>query len=112
MLVFSGVFYFIFAWFREQLCIIICPYGRLQGALIDENTVNIYYDTRLRILRFDEFEDGARTFLTINVLIHLLNGALLAAFLLAMAAGVKYHGLLYLPVFALALACMGGGWRS
>ena len=37
---------------------------------------------------------------------------LLAAFLLAMAAGVKYHGLLYLPVFALALACMGGGWRS
>jgi len=37
---------------------------------------------------------------------------LIGAFLLAMATGVKYHGLLYLPVFALALACLGGRWSA
>jgi cytochrome c oxidase accessory protein FixG len=40
----TGVVYFNFAWFREQLCIIICPYGRLQSALTDENTMVIGYD--------------------------------------------------------------------
>jgi cytochrome c oxidase accessory protein FixG len=35
-----------FAWFREQLCIIICPYGRLQSALIDDDTITIGYDER------------------------------------------------------------------
>jgi cytochrome c oxidase accessory protein FixG len=33
-----------FAWFREQLCIVICPYGRFQSALIDEDTLNVAYD--------------------------------------------------------------------
>lgn len=33
-----------FAWFREQLCLIVCPYGRLQSALTDEDTVVIGYD--------------------------------------------------------------------
>ncbi|HKK17244.1 MAG TPA: cytochrome c oxidase accessory protein CcoG [Opitutales bacterium] len=33
-----------FAWFREQLCIIICPYGRLQSALIDDDSLVIGYD--------------------------------------------------------------------
>src|SRR5690606_31387381 len=32
LLLFTGVFYFVFVWFREQVCIIACPYGRLQGA--------------------------------------------------------------------------------
>lgn len=40
----TGILYFNFAWFREQLCIVICPYGRLQSALIDEHTVNVAYD--------------------------------------------------------------------
>lgn len=44
MLIFSGVFFFVFAWFREQACIIVCPYGRLQGALLDRNSVVIAYD--------------------------------------------------------------------
>lgn len=44
MLIFAGVFYFVFAWFREQACIIVCPYGRLQGALLDRNSVVIAYD--------------------------------------------------------------------
>lgn len=41
---FTAVNYFNFAWFREQLCIVICPYGRLQSALTDDNTLVIGYD--------------------------------------------------------------------
>ncbi len=33
-----------FTWFREQLCIVICPYGRFQSALIDEDSLNVAYD--------------------------------------------------------------------
>ncbi len=40
----SAVLYFNFAWFREQLCIVICPYGRLQSALIDDHSLIIGYD--------------------------------------------------------------------
>jgi len=44
LLIFSGVFYFIFAFFREQVCTIACPYGRLQGVLIDKKTIIVAYD--------------------------------------------------------------------
>lgn len=44
--VFTGILYFNFAWFREQLCIVICPYGRLQSALIDDHSLVIGYDTK------------------------------------------------------------------
>ena len=44
IIIFTFVFYFIFAWFREQVCIIVCPYGRLQGAMLDRNSVVIAYD--------------------------------------------------------------------
>lgn len=40
----AGLLYFNFAWFREQLCIVICPYGRLQSALSDDHTMTIGYD--------------------------------------------------------------------
>jgi cytochrome c oxidase accessory protein FixG len=43
--VFTGILYFNFAWFREQLCIVICPYGRLQSVLIDDHSLVIGYDT-------------------------------------------------------------------
>ena len=33
-----------FAWFREQACILVCPYGRLQGVLLDRNSIVIAYD--------------------------------------------------------------------
>jgi cytochrome c oxidase accessory protein FixG len=42
--VFSGVFYFIFSYFREQVCTIVCPYGRLQGVLLDQDSIVIAYD--------------------------------------------------------------------
>jgi len=44
LLVFTAVFYFIFVWFREQVCIIACPYGRLQGVLLDNKSINVAYD--------------------------------------------------------------------
>ena len=44
LLIFTSVFYFVFTWFREQVCIIACPYGRLQGALLDNQSVVVAYD--------------------------------------------------------------------
>ncbi len=44
LLIFTGVFYFIFTWFREQVCIIACPYGRLQGVLLDDKSIVVAYD--------------------------------------------------------------------
>lgn len=44
LLIFTGVFYFVFAWFREQVCTIACPYGRLQGVLLDNKTIVVAYD--------------------------------------------------------------------
>ncbi len=44
LLIFASAFFFIFAWFREQVCIIACPYGRLQGVLLDDKTINVAYD--------------------------------------------------------------------
>lgn len=44
LLAFTGVFYFIFTWFREQVCVIACPYGRLQSVLLDEKSIVVAYD--------------------------------------------------------------------
>ncbi|RLD37362.1 MAG: cytochrome c oxidase accessory protein CcoG [Bacteroidetes bacterium] len=44
MFVFSGIFYFIFSYFREQVCTIVCPYGRLQGVLLDKRSIVVAYD--------------------------------------------------------------------
>ncbi|WP_143309366.1 cytochrome c oxidase accessory protein CcoG [Chitinophaga vietnamensis] len=44
ILVFSGVFYGVFAFMREQVCTAVCPYGRLQGVLLDKNSVLVAYD--------------------------------------------------------------------
>lgn len=44
VVLFSGAFYFIFAFFREQVCTIACPYGRLQGVLLDEKSIVVAYD--------------------------------------------------------------------
>ena len=46
MLFFTTVFYLIFARFREQACTFICPYGRLQSTVVDENTLVVAYDYR------------------------------------------------------------------
>ncbi len=42
--VFSIAFYFVFARLREQVCTTICPYGRLQGVMLDKNSIVVAYD--------------------------------------------------------------------
>lgn len=44
ILIFTTVFFGIYSWFREQICLIACPYGRMQGVLIDPSTIVISYD--------------------------------------------------------------------
>lgn len=44
LVVFTGLFYFVFAKLREQVCVAICPYGRLQGVLVTKDTMTIIYD--------------------------------------------------------------------
>lgn len=44
ILVFSGVFYSVYAFFREQACTVVCPYGRLQSVLLDRNSMIVAYD--------------------------------------------------------------------
>jgi cytochrome c oxidase accessory protein FixG len=44
MILFTGVFYAVFARFREQVCTIVCPYGRLQGVLLDQDSLVVAYD--------------------------------------------------------------------
>ncbi|WP_242928816.1 cytochrome c oxidase accessory protein CcoG [Pontibacter vulgaris] len=44
LLAFTGTFYWVFAYFREQVCTIVCPYGRLQGVMQDKKTLVVAYD--------------------------------------------------------------------
>ncbi len=44
IVIFTSVFYGVFAFLREQVCTTICPYGRLQGVLLDQNTMVVAYD--------------------------------------------------------------------
>ncbi|MES2519943.1 MAG: cytochrome c oxidase accessory protein CcoG [Bacteroidota bacterium] len=42
--IFTTVFYFVFARFRELVCIVVCPYGRLQGVMLDKKSIVVAYD--------------------------------------------------------------------
>lgn len=44
LIIFSLIFYWVFSNFREQACTIVCPYGRLQGVLLDQDSIVIAYD--------------------------------------------------------------------
>ena len=44
MIIFSAVFFFIYLWFREQACLVVCPYGRMQGVLLDKHSIVVAYD--------------------------------------------------------------------
>lgn len=57
LVIFTAVFYFVFAWFREQVCIIACPYGRLQGVLLDTKSIVVAYDHKR-----GEAENGRKKF--------------------------------------------------
>lgn len=63
VLIFSGIFYFIFAYFREQACIAVCPYGRLQGVMLGKDSIVVAYDwirgeKRQRIKKNEAREGG------------------------------------------------------
>jgi cytochrome c oxidase accessory protein FixG len=44
IIAFTTVFYFVFSKLREMACIIVCPYGRLQGVLLDRDSMVVAYD--------------------------------------------------------------------
>jgi cytochrome c oxidase accessory protein FixG len=44
ILIFSGIFYGVYSYFREQACTVVCPYGRLQSVLLDRNSMIVAYD--------------------------------------------------------------------
>ena len=44
MILFSFAFYGVFSYLREQVCVTICPYGRLQGVLLDKSSIIVAYD--------------------------------------------------------------------
>lgn len=40
----TGLLLFDFAYFREQVCLVVCPYGRFQSALLDKHSLTVLYD--------------------------------------------------------------------
>jgi cytochrome c oxidase accessory protein FixG len=44
LIAFTGIFYSVFAWFREQACVVVCPYGRLQSVLLVKDSIVVAYD--------------------------------------------------------------------
>ena len=44
IILFSFIFYGVYAYFREQVCTVVCPYGRLQSVLLDRNSMIVAYD--------------------------------------------------------------------
>jgi cytochrome c oxidase accessory protein FixG len=44
LMIFTSIFFFVYYWFREQVCIVVCPYGRLQGVLLDKNSIVVAYN--------------------------------------------------------------------
>ncbi len=44
LMIFTAVFFSVYAFLREQICIVACPYGRLQGVLLDKKSIVVAYD--------------------------------------------------------------------
>ncbi len=44
MLLVSAFFYWVYSFFREQICTMVCPYGRMQGVLLDSKSIVVTYD--------------------------------------------------------------------
>ncbi len=44
--VITGILLFNFAWFREQFCLIMCPYGKFQSTLLDSHSITVMYDEK------------------------------------------------------------------
>jgi cytochrome c oxidase accessory protein FixG len=44
LIIFTSIFFGVYLRFREQVCTVVCPYGRLQGVLLDKNSILVAYD--------------------------------------------------------------------
>ncbi len=58
LMIFSSVFYGVYAFFREQVCMVVCPYGRLQSVLLDKNSMIVAYDYNRGEPRNKQFKKG------------------------------------------------------
>ena len=63
IVLFTGVFYLVFAYVREIVCTVICPYGRLQSVLLNKKSIVVAYDynrgePRKRYAKIQEPEVG------------------------------------------------------
>jgi cytochrome c oxidase accessory protein FixG len=63
LILFTTIFFAVYTWFREQVCLIVCPYGRLQGVLLDRDSIVVAYDyvrgePRGKFRKNDERTDG------------------------------------------------------
>lgn len=57
----TAVILFDFGWFREQFCIIACPYGRLQSVLMDEHSTIVAYDEKRGEPRRQQGQDRSQS---------------------------------------------------
>lgn len=57
-MILTGIFLFDFGWFREQFCIIMCPYGRIQSVMMDDNSLVVAYDNQRGEPRFGTVPKG------------------------------------------------------
>ncbi|MBF0491338.1 MAG: cytochrome c oxidase accessory protein CcoG [Deltaproteobacteria bacterium] len=46
MAISTGIVLFDFGWFREQFCVIACPYGRFQSVFMDSHSISVAYDEK------------------------------------------------------------------
>ena len=46
VMIFTTIILLDFGWFREQFCLIACPYGRIQSVMMDENSLVVGYDAK------------------------------------------------------------------
>jgi len=58
MIALSMFYYWIYAYFREQVCTLFCPYGRMQGVLLDSNSISVIYDFKRGEPRNSKVSEG------------------------------------------------------
>lgn len=58
VMILTLIFLLDFGWFREQFCIIMCPYGRMQSVMMDENSLVVSYDKKRGEPRFGTVPKG------------------------------------------------------
>ncbi len=57
---FTAITLFDFAWFREQFCVIMCPYGRIQSVLMDQKSLAVVYDAQRGEPRKGSVDEGKK----------------------------------------------------